>query len=361
MPRSWITTSIIVAAALLWMVSGQFITDTEPVTGPESAAGKVIPKVRVRISNAESMANRLNLQGQTAADRTVTVRAETHGVVEEVLVERGARVAAGDLLVRLAMADRRARLAQARALLEQRRTEYQAAQRLKQGGFQAETALAQAKAEVAAAEAAMKEAELEVARVTLRAPIAGIVNQRPAEVGDFIDRGDPVATLVDLDPLTIVGQVSERYMDQIAPGVQAEVRLLDGRVVTGTVSYVGAVASETTRTFPVEVDIPNPDGRLIEGVTAELALPIRQVRAHRVPPSVLTLSDTGALGVKAVDDNDKVMFHEVKVLGDSPEGIWLGGLPDEIRLITVGQEYVLDGQQVVPVPAGRLAAPEPPS
>ncbi|ALP52957.1 hypothetical protein Tel_07200 [Candidatus Tenderia electrophaga] len=356
MSRSWIVTSIIVAVIIFWVLSGVFIPNADPHAQSVPPAENIIPKVRVQVSSAEPMASRLNLQGQTVADRKVTLRAETHGVVEAVLVERGVRVQAGELLVRLAMEDRRAKLVQAKALLDQRQAEYEAAQRLQEGGFQAQTALARAKAEVAAARAAVELAQLEIERVSIHAPIAGIVNQRHLDVGDFVDRGEPVATIVDLDPIRIVGQVSERFLDQIHRGSAGEVRLLDGRTVTGTVSYVGAVAAEPTRTFPVELEIPNPDGRIIEGVTAELALPIRQARAHRVPPSVLTLSDNGALGVKAVSDASRVVFHEVKVLGDSPEGIWLGGLPDEIHLITVGQEYVLSGQRVDAVPVGRLPA-----
>lgn len=358
MPRSWIITSLIVGAVVVWILSGEFIADKDPAALPASSSENPTPKVRVRASTAGPVASRLTLQGQTAADRKITLRAETHGVVEEVRVEQGVRVEAGELLVRLAMEDRKAKLAQAVSLLEQRRAELQAAQRLQQGGFEAETALARAKAEVAAAEAAVELAKLEVERVAIRAPIESIVNQRTVEVGDFLDRGEPVATLVDLDPIRVVGQVSERYLGQIEMGSRGEVRLLDGRVVTGVVSYVGAVAAEATRTFPVEMKIPNPEARIIEGVTAELALPVREVRAHRVPPSVLTLSDNGALGVKAVDDRGVVVFHEAKVLGDSPEGIWLGGLPDEITLITVGQEYVVEGQRVVALPASELPSPE---
>lgn len=353
MPRSWIVTAIIVALVVIWVATGQVGGDSAsaPVASP---GADLTPKVRVRSSTAEPMASRLTLQGQTAAERKVTVRAETHGVVERVLVERGARVSAGEVLVRLALEDRQAKLQQARSLKAQRRAEFEAAQRLQEGGFQAQTALARAKAEVAAAEAAVELAQLEVARTTIRAPIAGIVDQRAVEVGDFLDRGEALATIVDLDPIRVIGQVSERFLDQIDTGARGEVRLLDGRSVIGTVSYVGSVAAPATRTFPVELEIPNPDGRIIEGITAEMALPIRQLRAHRVPPSVLTLSDSGALGVKAVDAQDQVVFHPAKVLGDSPEGIWLGGLPEEIRLITVGQEYVLEGQTVIAVPVGEL-------
>jgi len=348
--RSWTLTLIITFGAILWMASGVFITDDDHENTLRGDGASVPPlNVRVEPSVAESMTNRLILQGQTLAKRKVTVRAETGGVVTDVLLKRGDKVKLGASLIRLALEDREARLTEATSLLEERQVQYQAAQSLKQSGFQAETEMAHAKAALDAAKSIVKLAELELDRINVKAPIPGILNSRLVEVGDFVARGDPLATVVDLDPIRVVGLVSERYLGQVQVGKAGEVRLLDNTQVKATVTYVGSVASESTRTFPVEMEIANPQGKIIEGITAELHLPIKEVLAHKIAPSALSLLDDGTLSVKAIDEASVVVAHPVRILGDSSDGIWLGDLPPNLSVITVGHEFVKPGEKVTAV------------
>lgn len=357
LPRSWLLPLSLALIVVLWVWSGDWGDDPDTSLAPSAgASSSTLPRVRVRDSEARPMTSQLTLQGRTVAERTVLLRAETHGVVQEVKVERGARVKESALLVKLAVDDRQVRLQEARSALAQARAEFDASAALKKRGYQADTEVARAQAALDAAAAAVRLAELELARVVVQSPIAGVVNERHVELGTFLDRGDPIVTIVDLDPIRVVGQVSERYLGQIRKGAVGTARFIEGTSVYGVVRYVGRVASESTRTFPVELEVPNPDERIIEGVTAELSLPIDLVKAHRVSASALTLSDSGQLGIMAVDDDKKVVFHEVQILGDSPEGLWLGGLPPTLRLVTLGQEFVRPGQQVEPVAAEDSAA-----
>lgn len=353
LPRSWILTLAITAAVIIWMLSGVFVSHA-PDNNLSKDVKTALPKVRVAQSIAQPMSNRLVLQGRTLADRSVTVMAETHGVIKKVLVERGASVTVNDNLVKITLDDRQARLLEARSLLVERKTEFEAVQSLKKSGYQAETELARAQAALDSAKAAVRLAELELKRTNVKAPIKGIVDKRFVEVGNFLNRGDPIATIVDLDPIRVTAQVSERYLGKIHNGKQGEVRLMDGTVVPAEVTYVGSSASDTTRTFPVEMQIPNPDGLIIEGITAELRLPIDQVSGHKVPPSVLSLLDNGELSIKAVDENQVIVTYPIQILGDSADGIWLGGLPSQLNLVVVGHEFVLPGQKVTPVAADSI-------
>lgn len=361
MRRSWIIAAAIAIAAAVWILSGQLSEpESAETTVPETAATeseRPLAKVRVDQVSAEPMVNTLILQGRTLADRKVTVRAETTGLIDAILVPRGARVAMGTELVRIDIDDRMARLDEAKALLAQRQIEFDAAQQLNQRGYRADTQFAQARAALDAARAAVEIAELALDNLTIRTPFAGIVEERYVEVGDYVDYGDPIAMVVDLDPLRIVGQVSERYLGQIETGRVGRARLVDGREVEGVISYVGTVADGLTRTFTVELEIDNSDGRMIEGLTAELTLPIEQVAGHRVSPSVLSLSDDGDIGVKAVDQDGRVVFHPVEILGGTEESVWIGGLPETLEMIVVGQEFVQPGQRVEPVPASAAAPP----
>lgn len=360
MRRSWLLAILIAAVAAGWMLSGQLDGgEPEPAVAEapaaETAPGPQAVPVRVAQIQAEPMIDQLVLQGRTLADRKVDVRAETYGVVEVILAERGAVVEEGAVLVRLSTEDREASLAEARALLTQRQVEYDAASQLNQRGFRATTDLAQSQAALDAARAMVRVAELGMERITIAAPFGGVVNDRQVEIGDFVENGDVIATIVDLDPMRVVGQISERRLGQVELGTLATVRLLDGSTVEGMVSFVGTVADTVTRTFPVEVEIANPDRRIIEGVTAELELPIGRVMAHRVTPAILSLSDNGDLGVKAVDETNHVVFYPTVVLGNAEDGVWLGGLPPMVTVITVGQEFVKAGNLVDPVQENQMA------
>lgn len=365
MRRSWIIALTVALLATGWILSGQ--VDWAALTGAEPALQAAEPSgdqpaapqpatVRVARIEAEPYAERMVLHGRTLADRSVTVRAESSGVVEEVVVERGQWVAGGRLLLRLEVGERDARLAEAHALVREREIEYEAARSLNQRGYRADTQLAQAEAQLSSARAALRLAELELDNVRIRAPFDGIVADRHVELGDFVDIGDPLADVMDLDPLRIVVQMTERHLGRIEVGDRGTAELVDGRTVEGVISYVGPSAHQATRTFPVELEVPNPDARVIEGLTAEVRLPLEEVQAHHVSPMVLTLADDGSIGVKTVSEDSRVVFRPVEILAGDDDGVWLGGLPESVTVIMVGQEFVMDGQIVEPVPAeGPLA------
>ncbi len=360
MRRSWFIAIVVALATAGWVASGWLDGDDPASAGPAVAPeAPQLARVRTARVSAEPMTSELILQGRTEAERSVVVRSETEGRVEEVLVERGARVEAGDLLVRLAVDERQARVAEQRALVRQRELEYEAARSLNERGYRADTQLAEAQALLDAARAELRLAEIYLERLEIRAPFAGIIDHRHVEVGDYLAIGDPVALVVDLDPLRIVGQVAERHLGRIERGATGTVRLVGDTMVEGTVNFVGSIANESTRTFPVELEVANPDGRVIQGLTAELRLPIAETMAHRLSPAVLTLDDDGRIGVKAVDADNRIVFHPVRIVGGNAGGVWLAGLPETLDLVVVGQDFVVPGQQVEPVPAGQVPGAAP--
>lgn len=353
MKSSYIIAAVVALSVTVWIVSGQIgeTRSTEGVTAmpSQAQAEEVLPRVRVRELVAQERVNELKLFGRTEAERTVDLMAETSGRVASIEVEKGDWVKKGDVIVRIALDDRPYRLAEAEALVEQRSIAYQAAQALSEKAYRSKVNLAGSKAELEAAKAALERIRVDIERCTIRAPFDGVLDRRRAEVGYFVDVGNIVARVIDLDPILVVGEVSERHVRDVQVGSLAIVRLITGEEVGGTVRYVSKVASQVTRTFRVEVEVDNPKGKISEGLTTELGLPLKRVMAHRISPAVLTLSDQGVIGVKAVGEEDMVEFHPIKVIADTPEGVWLAGLPDRIRLITVGQEYVKTGQRVQPV------------
>ena len=276
------------------------------------------------------------------------LKVETAGRVIEIAAQRGARVDAGDLLVRLARDDRDARLDEALALVNQREVEYFAAQALAEKGFRAETQLAEAMALLEAARAALVAVEDDIAKTTIEAPFAGVLEARFVELGSTLQAGDAIGRLVDLDPLWVVGNVTEREVAGLREGETAWARLVTGGDLEGRVVQIATVADPETRTFEVTLEVANPGLRQRDGLTGEIHLPGTLGQAHLVSRAVLVLNDEGVIGIRAVDDSDTVRFHGAEIAGDGPEGVWLTGLPEILRLITVGQDFVKAGQSVRP-------------
>ena len=348
--ESYIWAGIIVIAIFLWMVSGQFGSDSaqSSVEADASLTGGTEQAVSVRGAEltARDHIQTIIIRGRTEASRTVTVRAETVGRIVSVPIEKGAFVSKGEIICELAIDAREAQLEQAKAAMRQRELEFEAAKQLKSKGHRSETQEAAAEAAFNAAEAAVKEIEVELEHTRIRAPFDGLLDDRPVEIGDFVQKGDACGTLIDQQPFLVTGQLSEAEVAMVQLGSNAEAVLVSGEPHKGVISFISASADPNTRTFRIEMEIPNEDLTLRDGVTAEIRIPSVAVRAHQVLPSSLVLNDAGQLGVRTASENGLVEFHEVSILADNPKGVWVTGLPEEVTVIVVGQEYVSEGQKI---------------
>ncbi|WP_018878883.1 MULTISPECIES: efflux RND transporter periplasmic adaptor subunit [unclassified Thioalkalivibrio] len=349
----------ILLLVILWIASGMFGREADEA--PRAAEPQPMA-VAVTTLEAEPVERLLVLQGRVEPDLRVLVRAETAGQVAEWEVARGARVAADVPLARLRMDDREARRRQAIARLRGAESEFEAAQRLHDQGHVSRTQLEAREAEREAARAELEAIELDIRNTRIIAPVAGVVNQRLAERGDFVARGDPVAEIVDNDPLLAVVHVPQHQIGRVESGQAARIRFLDGRRAEGEVRFVSRVAEAGTQTFRVEVEVPNADEALPSGISAGVEIPTETVAAHKLSPAWMGLDDSGRVGVKTVDDDDRVVFHAVEVIRAATDGVWVTGLPERARVITIGHGFVTPGETVRPRPmeaSTGAAAPEP--
>ncbi|MEM9627554.1 MAG: efflux RND transporter periplasmic adaptor subunit [Pseudomonadota bacterium] len=361
MKKSYLIAGVLAVGLVGWLASGQVGGNEagdaghgETVASPSDASPlsgeRQILSVRVQDLTAETIEREIVINGKTAPVRSVEMRAETNGRVIGVDAREGAFVAAGDVIIRLDPRDREVLALEAEALLRQRQIELDAAKKLGEKGFQAETSVALAEANFAAAEAALKRAQLDLDHTKVAAPFAGVLDRRHVEIGAFVDIGDPLAMLLDQDPYLVTGDVTETEVAKLEVGMTGKVRLATGDTVEGKLRYVASQADQQTRTFEVELEVPNPAGRLAAGVSAEIRLSVERLPAHQVSPSVLTLADDGTLGVKTVDAQGRVVFMPVEIAKADQNDVWLIGLPEEVRLIVVGQGFVTDGAEVRPMP-----------
>ena len=350
--KSWLISAGIVVAVTLWLASGQFSVEGDDTIAEDTATEVTAAKnaVRVRTQSAEEVMRMIVVNGKTAPARIVRLAAETDGRIVHVGADRGASLERGDVIVRLDERDRAARLSQAQATVKQREVEYEARERLKSESYVSEAQLQESLALLEMARAELTRAKLDLEYMTIRAPFAGALQARAVEVGDFVKRGDPIATYVDNRTIIVNADLSEFDARFVNVGDIAEAALATGETVRGRIRYVAPVADEGTRTFGVELEVDNKDRALRAGGTAELRIPAESVLAHRVSPSLLTLDDAGNVGVKIVNDAGKVEFIVADIALSSNEGVWLAGLPETATIITVGQGYVASGSAAVAVP-----------
>lgn len=360
------------------------VAEPPAAAAPEIEARVAVVAIR---SSARDLETGVLLRGETQAAREVEVRAETGGRVVSAPLPKGTAVEAGTLLCEIdagnrpsalaeaearlpeaeaRLAEARARLPEAEARLAEARLNATAAARLGAEGFASESRIAgadsartsaeagieaartgirAAEAGLRAAEAAVEAARRELDRTRITAPFAGLLETDTAETGALMSPGALCATIIALDPIRIVGFVPETEVDRLSPGARAGARLATGRDLIGTVSFLSRSADPETRTFRVEITVPNPDGGIRDGQTAEIVVEAQGARAHLLPASALTLDDEGRLGVRTVE-GDRAGFAPVTLLRDTPQGVWVAGLPDEAGVITLGQDYVIEGVPV---------------
>jgi membrane fusion protein, multidrug efflux system len=336
----------IALAVIVWVVSGQLFHGPQP-GAPDNARAKVsdVPRVRVAVLDAQPRNAMLTVRGRTQALHAVDVRAQVEGIVQAIHFEKGDLVKKGDVLCEIVLNDRGARAAQAQALVDQTSKELQVAQELFKDGFRSKTQMAAAQANYEQAKAALSTTQVALANTKIRAPYDGLVDERYVDAGDYMRPGDKCELVIAPEPFLAVGAVSEHDVGQLHIGDPASAVLVSGESVQGKIHFVADRADQVTRTFRVEVELPNPDGKLRDGVSADIRIPVRQLKAVHISPGILVLDDTGTVGVRAVINNI-VRYYPIQIIEDGPGGMWVTGLPEHVDVITVGQQFVNNGEHV---------------
>ena len=357
MRSTYIWASAIAVFLTVWLVSGQ-INSAPVVIDPsiaeqnrmeeEIGIDSIPTRVRAERIRAVEKIRYTNIRGKTQNKRTVNARAELVGRVVERRVERGDVVATDAVLCELSIEDRQTALIEAQELVRQARIDYQGALKLEAKGFNSDSAIAAAKARLATTAAQLKRRQLNIEKTLIRAPFAGVVEDVHVEIGDYVNPGQGCATIVDLNPMLMVGRVSEKDVLDLKLGELATGVLTDGRTVQGPVTFVGQQSDTQTRTYAVEIQLDNTDGALRSGITAEIKIPVDRVLAQRVSPALFALDDRGEIGIRVLDSDNIVHFHNIEIITEGPDGVWVTGLPNETAIITVGQEMVVAGERVDP-------------
>ncbi len=349
-----VKSSFVVAAAILLVVVGYVLLrpllgrsakSTEAAAAP-AASANALPLVQVQVTPELQHPYLVSLRGRTEATRTVSVRSETSGVVALAPVLQGTFVRGGAILCRLAVDARQASLDMARANYKSKQLQMQASANLAAKGFRSPTQVLSDQANLDSAQASVRQAEVGLAQVNIRAPFAGVFDHRDAEVGAYLSPGQSCGSVIELDPLLVVGDLPETETGKVQVGSSATARLVSGETITGRVRFVARDADPTTRTYRVEITAPNAGSKVRSGLSADIQIASGVGPAHLAPTTALVLDAAGRQGVRYVQADNSVGFSPVTVLEVTPQGLWIAGLHGQTRIITQGQSYVSEGQKV---------------
>ncbi|WP_342170747.1 efflux RND transporter periplasmic adaptor subunit [Hoeflea halophila] len=351
---------VVLAVSAAWVLTGEFssIGSAAQESGDERQAEQAAPATEkvlrtVAVTTPDFIQHNriIRISGVTAPDKRTTLATRSAGILGELKVEKGERVQAGDVVLVLDGAEKQAMLETARALLDQRQKEADNVERLVKTGISPTTQMDNARSALASARSQLEAAQAEIDRLTVVAPFSGVIDQVKVEEGSWLPSGEAVAVLLQLDPVVALGEVSEREISHVSVGREADVRLISGDIVSGSVRHVSLEATPGTRTFPIEVAIPNPDNKVPAGMTAEIMVKSEAVQAVRLPRSVVTLDPSGNLGLRILKGDGTVGFVPIDLIDDTPDGLILSGVPEDAQIIVAGQDLVSDGETVNAVPA----------
>ena len=287
--QTYKTASILASFLVIWMVSGSLVEEEN--FEKNNSALDTLSSVTIVNSKAINKSKILKSSGFTEADKFVQVRAEVSGRLIARPAQQGDYVEEGDLICQLYIAGREA-------------------------------------------------------YPKIVAPFSGYLETLRVEEGDFLNTGAVCAALIDPDPMLIVADIAEKDIAQVQLGSEAKAKLISGRYISGEVTFIASSADKNTRTFRVEISVDNEDRTIRDGVSAEVYIKGKEEAAHKISPAILSLNDQGKLGVRTVTADNRVEFKEINILEDTNSGMWVSGLGEEARIITLGQEYVFQGQTV---------------
>lgn len=342
----WVAGGLAVAI-IGWMGSGYIFPTPETQTAKAPVAPRAV-SVAVQHSIAKTVEQVFVAEGQALPDRDTAIRAETSGQISELLARMGDDVAAGQVIARFDIAVRAADLRRAEQERDRAQREFDNASALVARGIATADRVAQARASLAAALASLSAAEQAIGDTEIRAPFAGRLEALDINIGEIVTLGADVGRIVDNTPLTIGFQIPQQSLRDIKVGQAAEVRFITGETATGTVAFVSRSADAETRTFMAQIKVPNADGAIPAGISAQLRIPTGEMTAHFVSPAILSLDTDGTLGIKTVNAENMVEFHKIAIVRAQTDGIWISGLPDQAQIISIGQGFVNDGETVDP-------------
>ena len=409
MKKSIFIATFILLLVVAWIGSGQFtnvsaqdednsvsLNETTNDITKKTEFENNANKVEIKEFKYSQIDQSIELQGQTTHNKKINVKSETTGNIIEITFNRGDRVSKGDDLVKISIENRNEllnsakkdlerlnkelelnkknkvnRLSQNKELIKLYEIEFASAKQLIDKGLSSKSKLSLAsfnlanarsdqedilinfqsqqssiEAQIASFKSQLKNIELDIENTLIKAPFSGIISNKIIEESEYISPGNTLFTIINLNPIKIQGYLSEFDVNKVNLKTKAVIENTNGIKKIGKISFISPSAETSTRTFEITIEADNADLSFKSGITTKITIAGSELKAHKIPPSILTLKDDGTVGVKAVNSDNIVVFYPTTSVKDTIDGIWVSGLPDTVNLIVTGQEYVSIGELV---------------
>ncbi|HZA66557.1 MAG TPA: efflux RND transporter periplasmic adaptor subunit [Geminicoccaceae bacterium] len=346
----------IVGAAMLAAAGGAWWffyfeqPQAEGAPGPAAQGAMAVP-VETAPVQVGPIQRRLTAVGSLRSNESVIVRPEVAGRIAEIRFDEGERVTKGQPLVVLDDSIYRAEVEEVQASLELSRANHERAIDLLQRGAGTTKARDEALARLRADEAALQLAKAHLDKMVIAAPFEGVVGLRKVSVGDFVNVGQDMVNLEQIDPLKADFRVAEVYLGAVRPGQRIElgVDAFPGETFAGEVYAIDPLIDESGRSVVLRARLPNPDDRLRPGLFARVTLVLNERNdAIQVPEQALVPQGQDQFVFRVVDGKAALTRVEVGIRREGMVEI-TEGLGPEDEVVTAGQLKVRDGAPVKPL------------
>ena len=310
---------------------------------------KLDKKVIVKKLQKENFIKTLKFSGFSEASRIVIIKSQVEGKVSSKTFEKGKFYKAGSQLVLVDPEDKIAKLKEMEALLNQRKKEYEVAEKLFEKGFRSEVKLSESRTNFENALALFEKSQVELNNTKILTPFDSTIEDSYVELGDYVKKGDNIAKIVDLDPIFIKINVTENEIGNLRLNQKTLIKISDNSY-KGHINYISKTSDPLTRNFKVEIQINNANKKIISGLSSEVIISLSEEDAYLIPSSLISLDNQGKIGVKVVKEK-KVSFLTVDIISDTGNGYWINSNSnknlEDYMLITQGHEYVTEGENVI--------------
>ena len=336
----------ILIIAILIITSIFFLKDDQKIDEPSKI--EIKKEVIVKKIIEDEFVNKLKLSGFSEASRIVVLKSQVVGKVSSKYFSKGEAYKAGQQILLIDPEDKIARLKEMEALLNQRKKEYEVAENLFKKGFRSEVKLSESRTNFENALASYEKSQVELNNTKISLPFDSVIEESYVELGDYLKKGDPLAKIVDLDPIFVSVNTSEKEISNIFINQNSKVEIA-GKTYLGLVNYISKTSDPETRNFKVQIKIDNKNFKILSGLSSKIEIELQPQKAFFIASSLISLDDKGRIGIKIVE-NEKVIFLPINIISDVGDGYWVNIQDEqkrkEIYIISQGKEYTISGEVV---------------
>ena len=343
--KSHAIATFIIFAIIIWIATGFFIKEQKQEE--KELISQKIFKVRVEIPKKSIQSKKYSFFGDTESSKTIILQAELNGKIKKIVKKEGSRVKKGQLIISLDVRELYNSKKQLEANFEEKKLIYFSTRKLYKQKLASKATYNKDRSTYRKAASELKAIRVKITNTKISAPFAGRVEEIFVENGEAISAYQTeIAKFINDDMLTVSVFIPEKIIDRISKPQKIKVKFANQIEKNGILKYTANSADKITRTYKAEISVDNKDHSVKDGMSAEVKFFEKEESVYLIEESSLTLNDQGVVGIKYVESDNIVNFLPVENINIIEGKIWLKSLPQNIKVITIGQAFVKTGDKV---------------